>query len=137
MRALEQGSTVTAESILVVDDAPVFLRLMQAMVSVQVPGAEITAVSSPADALEALQRQRFDLIVSDFHMPEMNGDELVAQIRRQPATAGVPVLVLTTEERAEPRDVVLSYQHTRWVHKGPDGSAFTAAIRELLHEGRG
>lgn len=133
---LDATLTGRAERVLVVDDVPVFLSLSEGMVAAQVPGAEVVGTSHPADALELLQRERFDLVVSDFHMPEMDGRELVEQIRRRAVLDSVPVIVLTTEESSESREAVLAHSRTRWVNKGPERASFASAVRELLYEGR-
>jgi CheY-like chemotaxis protein len=50
-----------------------------------------------AEAVPLLGQKHFDLIVTDYNMPEMNGEELTLFIRRQPALANVPIVLFTTE----------------------------------------
>lgn len=122
--------------VLVVDDTPVFLKLMEGLVAAHVPGATIVGRTSGADALSALRAGEFDLVVSDYHMPEMDGGELVAEIRGLASGGEVPVIIYTTEQNPDRREALLSSQKTRWVIKSPDRTDFGRAIRELLHEGR-
>jgi two-component system cell cycle sensor histidine kinase/response regulator CckA len=68
--------------ILVVDDNEVLSRAGAAMIE-DGTGAQVTAVDSPAAALEMFicEPQRWRAVVTDFHMPEMNGHELAQQLR--------------------------------------------------------
>ncbi|MBN1868905.1 response regulator [Candidatus Sumerlaeota bacterium] len=49
------------------------------------------------EALDRLERDRFDLIVADLNMPRMDGLQMIRHIRETPATRAVPVIVLSAE----------------------------------------
>lgn len=56
-------------------------------------GAAITTASSASDAMECLAAQSFDLVVTDYKMPRMNGVELIARLRKlSPAT---PIVLIS------------------------------------------
>lgn len=55
-------------------------------------------------ALEVLAEVQVDCVISDLHMPRMNGLELLRQVRRLPTHRFVPFLVLTTDRVDENRD---------------------------------
>ncbi len=65
--------------ILVVDDEENIRVMLAAVLKKQ--GYDVDAVSNGAHALEALKKRPYDLVVSDFRMPEMDGLELLRQIR--------------------------------------------------------
>jgi putative nucleotidyltransferase with HDIG domain len=67
--------------ILCVDDEPNVLSALRRMFSLE--GCEITTADSGAAALEQFATQRFDVIISDMQMPEMNGAQLLQQVRQQ------------------------------------------------------
>jgi two-component system chemotaxis response regulator CheY len=48
-------------------------------------------------ALETLRRERVDLILSDINMPEMNGEELLAELKKDEVLREIPVLVISTD----------------------------------------
>jgi two-component system, cell cycle sensor histidine kinase and response regulator CckA len=75
--------------ILVVDDEPVIVRLASTVLEQE--GYEVFTAVTPGDALAAAgDGRRFDLVLSDFLMPEMNGVELVRKfLERSPGTAGL------------------------------------------------
>lgn len=81
--------------VLVVDDEPDARELIAAVLIGR--GAEVVAVECAVEALAELERQRFDLLLSDIGMPGMDGYALIEEIRRLPAERGgrVPAAALT------------------------------------------
>ncbi|WP_437725616.1 response regulator [Sorangium sp. So ce861] len=83
---------------LVVEDAPVARELLSGILR-----AIGLRVEEASDGREGLARARAappDVVLTDIEMPYMNGLEMVAELRRTPALAGVPVVVLTTQTAA-------------------------------------
>jgi two-component system chemotaxis sensor kinase CheA len=66
-------------------------------------GYLVTAAVDGQDALERLRQGRFDALVSDVEMPNLTGLELVTAVRRDPALAGLPVVLVTTLTSDEDR----------------------------------
>lgn len=122
--------------VLVVDDIPVFRKLMEGIVGSVIDSAEIVSADGAAEALEVARREPIDLIVTDYNMPLMHGGELVRAVRTTPATSDVPIVIFSTEASEEKRSECLAHGRVRWVAKSPDRADISAAIRELLHEGR-
>jgi len=79
--------------ILLVDDSLDTLEAFGALLELE--GACPSMASSGAQALRLAAHHDFDLILSDLGMPGMDGFELVAELRRQPRTAHVPVFALS------------------------------------------
>ena len=75
--ASSQGS---APHVLVVDDDPDMLSVAQ--LALEQAGYRVTPAASGKDAVELLRVERPDLILFDFWMPEMRGDEFVAEVWR-------------------------------------------------------
>ncbi len=59
------------------------------------PRHDIVSVGNGVEALRALRERQFDLVVSDVMMPEMDGFELIRQIRSDPAIEAVPFIMLS------------------------------------------
>jgi two-component system chemotaxis response regulator CheY len=59
--------------------------------------ATFVEVNDGAQAIAAVARETFDLIVTDYNMPLMDGHALVAYLRQTPATAAIPIVMVTTE----------------------------------------
>jgi CheY-like chemotaxis protein len=83
----------TAKTILVADDESHILNV----VSLKLTNAGFT-VFTTADGQEALElatAQRPDLLITDYHMPQLSGLELCQRLRQNPATSGIPTIMLT------------------------------------------
>lgn len=78
--------------ILVVDDDPSILLTLEANLS-EVDGVSVSVANSGSAALEALDKQVFDLVMSDVRMPGMNGVELFRELRRRQAQ--LPFVLMT------------------------------------------
>ena len=97
----ESSATVMLRSVsvLVVDDDLDSLDLVREVL--EQAGARVKTVQSAREALAALEHAEFDVIVSDIGMPEMDGYELVRNIRSREAGARTPAIALTAFARAE------------------------------------
>jgi CheY-like chemotaxis protein len=87
--------SLTGLRVLVVDDERDTRELVAAVVTTC--GAEVVSVGSATEALDQMKRQRFDLLISDIGMPEMNGYDLISRIRQLGEEHGgrTPALALT------------------------------------------
>jgi CheY-like chemotaxis protein len=71
-------------------------------------GFAVESATNGLEALEALKRVRPDIIITDIQMPKMNGSELITAVKKQPALAGIPIVIVAgrqsgfeqTEKRA-------------------------------------
>lgn len=80
-------------TILVVDDEPVNLDLLEALLTP--PGYRVRTASGAIPALTAVTQERPDLILLDLMMPGMSGFDVCEQLRVHPATAGIPVIIVS------------------------------------------
>jgi CheY-like chemotaxis protein len=91
------------ERILVVDDNEVLCRLVCDILRTE--GYRAVPATSASQALEAFEREGFDLLVTDFRMPGMNGLELARAIRdRNPQ---FPIIVISVYEPVSSEHVTL------------------------------
>jgi twitching motility two-component system response regulator PilG len=87
--------------ILIVDDEPEIGRILA--VILRGAGFEVAAVDGGRAALEHLAASATDLVLLDVIMPELDGFETLRRIREAPATARLPVLMLTANAGAADR----------------------------------
>lgn len=83
--------------ILVVDDDPGTVELHTRMVCKQFPYARITQATNGREALERIRQELPTLILLDLLMPEMDGFSVLAEMREDPRTRDVPVIVITNQ----------------------------------------
>ena len=92
--------------ILVVDDEPEAVELVE--FNLKQAGYEVISAADGAEALTKSRAKKPNLIVLDLMLPEMSGLEVCKTLRRDPATAGIPIIMLTA--RAAEIDRVLGLE---------------------------
>ncbi len=81
------------KKILLVDDDPDFVEAVK--VIVENGGYDVTVAYDGQEGLEAVAEEKPDLIVLDVMMPVMNGHEACAKLKKDKATAEIPIILLT------------------------------------------
>ena len=81
--------------VLVVDDDPVIIRLLE--VNFEMEGFEVVTAVDGMDGVEKCRATLPDIVVSDVMMPKLNGLELCVAIKTDPATDGIPVVLLSAK----------------------------------------
>ena len=89
--------------VLFVDDSPTMRRIMVNSLT-KIGFEDLIEAENGEDALEKLEGESVDLILLDWNMPEMNGKELVEELRSQDKFKGTPIIMVTT--RGTKEDVV-------------------------------
>jgi two-component system chemotaxis response regulator CheY len=85
-------------SVLIVDDSATTRGLIRRALQLSgLPVGEFFEAGHGKDALAQLAQRPVDLILTDLHMPEMSGVELAQAVFANPATAGIPVAVVSAE----------------------------------------
>jgi len=90
------------KSILIVDDEPDIVTLLT--YNLKKEGFSVTAVSDGGDALAAVKKRDFDLLILDLMLPGIHGMEICRILRSNPRTKALPVIMLTA--RGEEHDRV-------------------------------
>ena len=88
-----------AERILIVDDDVDTLRLVGLMLQRQ--GYQVIAASNGSQGLTKAFEERPDLILLDVMMPDMDGYEVTRRLRKNPATASIPILMFTAKTQLD------------------------------------
>lgn len=87
------------KKILLVDDAKLVLEVERSLL--KRTGCELVTAGTGAEALRRVIEDRPDLVLLDFILPDMTGDKICAQIKANPATADIPVVMVTTKSSPE------------------------------------
>jgi CheY-like chemotaxis protein len=87
---------MAGKHVLVVDDEPTVRELLDGLL--KHCGYTTHLAASGEEALECLDKTHFDLVITDLHMPGMNGEELAAEIQNR--GLGTPVVLVTGDPKA-------------------------------------
>jgi two-component system chemotaxis response regulator CheY len=83
--------------ILIVDDSMLARRHINRVLT-NLGARDITQAVDGADAIERLKESEFDLVVTDYNMPHVDGEQLLRYIRNESSQSYVPVLMVTSEQ---------------------------------------
>ncbi len=129
---------LNAIDVLLVDDDPGDTLMIREAFADNKVRNELVCVSDGVEAMRYLRREgeyanalRPDLILLDLNLPRMDGREVLAEIKGDPALSTIPVVVLTTSHAEE--DVLRSYQlHANaYVTKPVDFERFIEVVRQI------
>lgn len=99
-------------------------------------GFRIDRTRDAETALEALNHGRPDLLVVDYRLPGMNGDELVRIVRQTNATRTLPILMLTGDDASDVERQGLDSGANAYVPKSGGGELIVSRVRALLRQTR-
>jgi two-component system, chemotaxis family, chemotaxis protein CheY len=85
-----------------------------------------------AEALNLFDGQPVDLLITDFNMPNMNGAELIQQVRAKAAYEYLPILLLTTEVRQEKIQQAMDGNITAHIKKPFETQEFLKIVKRAL-----
>ncbi len=130
------GNTLAGRRIVVADDEPHLTQILA--FNLGRAGAAVTTARNGAEALAAARRlaaegARPDLLITDYQMPVMNGCDLCRALKADPATADMPVLMLTARgHKLSPAE--LGATNVRRLMSKPFSTAdLLAQVRDVLH----
>jgi len=115
--------------VLVVDDDEDVRGMMETVLSER--GAQVTSAASAGEALDSFAREAPDVLLSDLAMPEMDGYELLRELRARPEAPRVPAAALTAYARAEDRRQALLAGFQMHVAKPIEPDELVAVVASL------
>ena len=121
---------MSASSILVVDDQPINVQLLKRKLERE--GIQVAAAYSGAEALEAVQKVRPDLILLDVMMPDMDGIEVCQRLQANEETRGIPVIFITARTAKESKIEGLSVGAVDYITKPIDLDETLARVQTQL-----
>jgi two-component system chemotaxis response regulator CheY len=102
--------------VLIVDDSTMLRDMLNYALN-EGGYSDITEAVDGVDALEKINGPEFDVIITDVNMPRMDGLTLIQELRKIPAYAKKPILVLTTERSDEMKAKGKAAGATGWIVK--------------------
>jgi len=119
------------KQILIVDDSASIRELL--IFTLEKAGYKVIAAINGQDALKQLNgKKEIDLIITDLHMPIMDGLDLIKKVRNLDNYKYLPILFLTTESQVAKKDEARDAGATGWIVKPFSPEKFLAAITKLV-----
>ena len=93
---------------------------------------EIVEAENGYEALKTLPHHKFDAILTDINMPDINGLELVSFLKNHPIYKTIPIMVISTESTAEDRNRAAALGAEEYLVKPFQAPELVAKLRKLL-----
>lgn len=116
--------------ILIVDDEKDFTEIISTLLDFHDFQAE--TVNNSSDVMPMLQKAHYDLIVTDLMMPGLNGFDLVAQLREDPKTKSIPVIVLSAKTLSDDERKRLMLSNVTFLTKPFEPQGLVEKISQML-----
>lgn len=95
-------------------------------------GYEVTEAVDGKDGTARSGAEKFDLVITDLNMPNMDGIQTITALRKMSAYAFTPILMLTTESQPEKKDAGRKAGATGWIVKPFNSDQLVAVVRKLV-----
>lgn len=129
IRSRARDSQINGYKVLLLDDSRTDAH--NAIKFMREEGIDVLHILSPVEVLDAIEKFRPDVVVTDFHMPGANGDQ-VASVIRQDNDSAMPIVFLSSERNAEKQLIALSKGADAFVQKPIRKGAFLTALKALI-----
>jgi two-component system chemotaxis response regulator CheY len=120
-----------AFKILIVHDSQAARDFIASVVE-SISGVSAIFTASGFEALKLLPRHRFDLIITDIHMPDINGLELINFVKRNPNYRSTPLFVVAAEGGTDDRDRGLALGAAEYLVKPFEPGSLEGLVRRYL-----
>lgn len=118
--------------ILVVEDSPSTRALLATTIEAGEDDVEVVEAGSGFEALKALPHHKFDAILTDINMPDINGLELVSFLKNHPLYKSIPIMVISTESTVEDRKRAAALGAEEYVVKPFEAAELIDKLRRIL-----
>ena len=116
---------------MVVDDEPINIKVVRKYLQNAGYQNFITTTDS-TEALDIIRRERPDVVVLDVMMPQVDGLEILGEMRRDSGPRDIPVLILTASDEAETKLKALEIGATDFLRKPVDPSELSLRLNNML-----
>ncbi len=116
--------------ILIVDDSPTEVHVLKNMLEKN--GFKTLSANSGEDGIVLAKKEKPDLILMDVVMPGMNGFQATRKIAKEPDTAKIPIIIVTTKDQETDRVWGLRQGAKDYITKPAKESELIAKIKDIL-----
>ncbi|MFN4153153.1 MAG: response regulator transcription factor [Paracoccaceae bacterium] len=115
--------------VLLIEDEPNISEAIRFILSRD--GCDVTTLADGTGALDAVRTARPDLVILDLMLPGLSGLEILAQLRADPATQTLPVMMLTAKGQGRDREAAERAGASHFMTKPFSNDDMRAAVRSL------
>lgn len=119
-------------NILIVEDSTMTRSLIRSVVE-GLDSVDTHEASSGFAALKMLPERKYDLIITDINMPDINGLELLNYVKNDAKYSDTPILIISTESSAEDRDRGMKAGASAYLTKPFKPEELLSMIKGLIH----
>jgi two-component system phosphate regulon response regulator PhoB len=116
--------------VVVIDDEPFILMMIED--KLKRAGLQVVALRETASAMGVIRKEKPDLVILDWMMPDMSGLELCRMLKADPELAGIPVFMLTAKGQDEDLKRGLECGVEKYITKPFSPKALLEMVRERL-----
>lgn len=117
-------------SILTADDTATMRQMIS--FTLGTVGHDVVQAADGAEALVVARTRKFDLVIADINMPNLDGISLVKSLRELPDYRFTPILILTTESQEQKRQEGRSAGATGWIVKPFNPEQLLTVVKKVL-----
>jgi DNA-binding response OmpR family regulator len=93
---------------------------------------DVSIARNGVDALEQLRKKLANLVISDLFMPEMDGFQLITEVKKDATLNHIPIVILSARTTADAIDKVKALGADLFIAKPCDSKFLVSAIRQIL-----
>jgi len=114
-----------------VDDNPAVVLLTRNALRARPLKIQLSVATNGEDALAMLRQRPVNLVLLDLNLPRKDGREVLAEMKRDPLLAAIPVVIFTTSESQEDIQTCYKLQANAYVTKPPHMDQFFAVVKAI------
>jgi len=116
---------------LIVDDSKTMCEMVS--ITLKDKGFDTVVAYDGEQAVEATEKEKFNLIVTDINMPNMDGIELIRYLRNEGGCKDIPILVLTTEAGDNAKQMGREAGASGWITKPFKPMVLVSAVTKVCN----
>jgi len=120
------------KKILIIDDFEVNTYAIG--MALKMAGFEIFKATSGKEVLETYSEANFDIVITDYKMPEMNGLQLIDELKKLPNFKYTPMIILSSENDEEVKRKARGKGVVAWINKPFKIEQFVSIVKKALQQ---
>jgi two-component system chemotaxis response regulator CheY len=118
--------------VLVVDDSATVRKFVAAALAMK--GFRVVTAGDGVEALELMPSEKFDMIITDLNMPDMDGYEFIRTLRETPEYQDIPIIVLSSMTDLKDKDLALESGALAFLEKPLSTEAIQREVFRFVHK---